>query len=162
MNAPFDLETKQPLAPAYYLLNYHCLKDGYRLGVTAIDHHLVIAPLETHNQYQQWILQPNFVVGAQGGGYCLMNCATGEFAKVPLKEKQFTTAAESHPFGQTDFCLTCWPAGNDQGNHLWTIQTATKGTAMDAAGKSCVYGTPVMLWDWHGGENQCWVFLPAL
>ena len=120
---------------------------------------LVINTPYSDAQTQIWTLIPNVVTNAQTGGFTLYNAAANSCAEQPAGGSQISLGDDPTPYGSAAYCWTLWPAGVVNGHQLWAIQDSQQGLCMDASGGSCNPGTPVLFWDWNGGDNQKWLIV---
>lgn len=139
------------------IYNWNCLENGQNMVIDVSANMLVLNDLGSAAA-PKWILIPNLVVGAQTGGYTIFNPSLNLSAEQPTTGNQIPLGDDPTPYGSASYCWTLWAAGtSNSGEQLWAIQSAQRGPAMDAQRSSCSGGTPVLFYNWNGGDNQRWV-----
>lgn len=139
--------------------NWNCLANDKQMVLSVNSSNMLVLSeaVSPPRPEQQWIMVPNLVTGAAGGGYTLLNAARQLAAEQPVVENQISLGDDPTPYGSKVYCWTLWPAGTGNNEGLWAIQSYNRGPAMDADGGGCDIGTRVLLWRWKSGNNQRWV-----
>ena len=153
------------LSTEVVIFNWNTVKNSAPFMVLGVDQtgKLILREPDFAIQDQLvWVLVPNFTAGASYAGYSIVNNALQEAAVQPAEGQQIALGDDPTPYGDKAYCWTLFPTGTaPNGAQLWSIQDYQRGPVMDAAHSGTSEGTPILFWDWNGGDNQQWILNPA-